>query len=44
MVHKPAKPPITARLLVEIAEEAGLPPGVLNTERIGEEQAKPVRA
>lgn len=32
VVHKPAEDsPITARLLVEIAEEAGLPPGVLNT-------------
>ena len=32
VVHKPAEAsPITARLLVEIAEEAGLPPGVLNT-------------
>ena len=31
-VHKPAEAsPLTARLLVEIAEEAGLPPGVLNT-------------
>jgi len=32
VVHKPAEDsPVTARLLVEIAEEAGLPPGVLNT-------------
>ncbi|WP_319544509.1 5-carboxymethyl-2-hydroxymuconate semialdehyde dehydrogenase [Ruegeria conchae] len=32
VVHKPAEDsPLTARLLVEIAEEAGLPPGVLNT-------------
>ncbi|MEK0164293.1 5-carboxymethyl-2-hydroxymuconate semialdehyde dehydrogenase [Phaeobacter sp. A36a-5a] len=32
VVHKPAEAsPLTARLLVEIAEEAGLPPGVLNT-------------
>ncbi|MGI9503537.1 MAG: aldehyde dehydrogenase family protein, partial [Geminicoccaceae bacterium] len=32
VVHKPAElSPITARLLVEIAEEAGLPPGVWNT-------------
>ena len=32
VVHKPAElSPLTARLLVEIAEEAGLPPGVLNT-------------
>ncbi|MCP3446103.1 5-carboxymethyl-2-hydroxymuconate semialdehyde dehydrogenase [Bradyrhizobium sp. CCGUVB14] len=31
IVHKPAEfSPITARLLVEIAEEAGLPPGVWN--------------
>lgn len=31
VVHKPAEfSPITARLLVEIAEGAGLPPGVLN--------------
>ncbi len=30
VVHKPAEAsPLTARLLVEIAEEAGLPPGVL---------------
>ncbi|MDE4275768.1 5-carboxymethyl-2-hydroxymuconate semialdehyde dehydrogenase [Phaeobacter gallaeciensis] len=32
VVHKPAEDsPLTARLLVEIAEKAGLPPGVLNT-------------
>lgn len=32
VVHKPAEDsPLSARLLVEIAEEAGLPPGVLNT-------------
>ena len=32
VVHKPAEAsPLTARLLVEIAEEAGLPLGVLNT-------------
>jgi 5-carboxymethyl-2-hydroxymuconic-semialdehyde dehydrogenase len=32
VVHKPAETsPLTARILVEIAEEAGLPPGVLNT-------------
>ncbi|UWS04192.1 5-carboxymethyl-2-hydroxymuconate semialdehyde dehydrogenase [Phaeobacter inhibens] len=32
VVHKPAEAsPLTARLLVEIAEEAGLPPGALNT-------------
>lgn len=32
VVHKPAEAsPLTARLLVEIAEEAGLPSGVLNT-------------
>lgn len=31
VVHKPAEAsPLTARLLIEIAEEAGLPPGVLN--------------
>lgn len=31
IVHKPAEfSPITARILVEIAEEAGLPPGVWN--------------
>ena len=33
--------PITARLLIEIAEEAGLPPGVLNTVNgFGEEAGK----
>ena len=32
VVHKPAEfSPVTARLLVEIAHEAGLPPGVWNT-------------
>ncbi len=32
VVHKPAEDsPLTARLLVEIAEDAGLPKGVLNT-------------
>ncbi|WP_425079205.1 5-carboxymethyl-2-hydroxymuconate semialdehyde dehydrogenase [Ruegeria denitrificans] len=32
VVHKPAEDsPLTARLLVEIAEQAGLPKGVLNT-------------
>ncbi|MGH1416428.1 MAG: 5-carboxymethyl-2-hydroxymuconate semialdehyde dehydrogenase [Pelagimonas sp.] len=32
VVHKPAEDsPLSARLLVEIAEDAGLPPGVLNT-------------
>lgn len=32
VVHKPAEAsPLTARLLVEIAQEAGLPAGVLNT-------------
>jgi 5-carboxymethyl-2-hydroxymuconic-semialdehyde dehydrogenase len=32
VVHKPAEAsPLTARLLVEIAEDAGLPAGVLNT-------------
>jgi len=32
VVHKPAEAsPLSARLLVEIAEQAGLPPGVLNT-------------
>ena len=31
-MHKPAEAsPLTARLLIEIAEEAGLPAGVLNT-------------
>ncbi len=42
VVHKPAEAsPMTARLLVEIAEEAGLPPGVLNTVNgFGEEAGK----
>ncbi len=42
VVHKPAEAsPLTARLLVEIAEEAGLPPGVLNTVNgYGEEVGK----
>ncbi len=42
MVHKPAEAsPLTARLLVEIAEEAGLPAGVLNTVNgFGEEAGK----
>ena len=42
VVHKPAElSPLTARLLVEIAEEAGLPPGVLNTVNgYGEEAGK----
>ncbi len=42
LVHKPAEAsPLTARLLVEIAEEAGLPPGVLNTVNgFGEEAGK----
>ncbi|MEY8827161.1 5-carboxymethyl-2-hydroxymuconate semialdehyde dehydrogenase [Sedimentitalea sp. XS_ASV28] len=42
VVHKPAEAsPLTARLLVEIAEEAGLPPGVLNTVNgFGEEVGK----
>ena len=42
MVHKPAElSPLTARLLVEIAEDAGLPPGVLNTVNgYGEEAGK----
>ena len=32
VVHKPAEDsPLSARLLVEIAEKSGLPPGVLNT-------------
>ncbi len=31
VVHKPAEfSPLTAKLLIEIAEEAGLPPGVMN--------------
>lgn len=42
VVHKPAEAsPLTARLLVEIAEKAGLPPGVLNTVNgFGEEAGK----
>ncbi len=42
VVHKPAEAsPVTARLLVEIAEEAGLPPGVLNmVNGFGEEAGK----
>ncbi|PSL18177.1 5-carboxymethyl-2-hydroxymuconate semialdehyde dehydrogenase [Shimia abyssi] len=42
VVHKPAEAsPLTARLLVEIAEEAGLPPGVLNSVNgYGEEAGK----
>jgi len=42
VVHKPAEAsPLTARLLVEIAEEAGLPKGVLNTVNgFGEEVGK----
>lgn len=42
VVHKPAEAsPLTARLLVEIAEQAGLPPGVLNTVNgYGEEAGK----
>lgn len=42
VVHKPAEAsPVTARLLVEIAEEAGLPAGVLNTVNgFGEEAGK----
>ncbi len=42
VVHKPAESsPLTARLLIEIAEEAGLPPGVLNTVNgFGEEVGK----
>lgn len=42
VVHKPAEAsPLTARLLVEIAEEAGLPSGVLNTVNgFGEEAGK----
>ena len=39
VVHKPAEwSPLTARLLAEIAEDAGLPPGVLNlVNGLGEE-------
>ncbi len=42
VVHKPAElSPITARLLIEIAEEAGLPPGVWNlVNGLGEEAGK----
>jgi 5-carboxymethyl-2-hydroxymuconic-semialdehyde dehydrogenase len=42
IVHKPAEfSPITARLLVEIAEAAGLPPGVWNlVNGMGEEAGK----
>ncbi len=42
VVHKPAEwSPITAKLLVEIAEEAGLPPGVWNlVHGLGEESGK----
>lgn len=42
VVHKPAEfSPITARILCEIAEEAGLPPGVLNlVNGFGEEAGK----
>ena len=42
VVHKPAElSPITARLLVEIAAEAGLPPGVWNlVNGLGEEAGK----
>ncbi|MFN6978980.1 MAG: aldehyde dehydrogenase family protein, partial [Gemmobacter sp.] len=42
VVHKPAEfSPITARLLVEIAEGAGLPPGVLNlVNGLGEEAGR----
>ncbi len=42
VVHKPAEAsPLTARLLVEIAEQAGLPPGVLNlVNGFGEEAGK----
>ena len=42
IVHKPAEfSPLSARLLVEIAEEAGLPPGVWNlVNGLGEEAGK----
>ncbi|MGL4237037.1 5-carboxymethyl-2-hydroxymuconate semialdehyde dehydrogenase [Tabrizicola sp.] len=42
VVHKPAEfSPLTARLLAEIAHEAGLPPGVLNlVNGFGEEAGK----
>ncbi len=42
VVHKPAEfSPVTARLLLEIAEDAGLPPGVWNlVNGLGEEAGK----
>ena len=42
VVHKPAEfSPVTARILAEIAHEAGLPPGVLNlVNGLGEEAGK----
>jgi len=42
VVHKPAEfSPVTARILTDIAEEAGLPPGVLNlVNGFGEEAGK----
>jgi 5-carboxymethyl-2-hydroxymuconic-semialdehyde dehydrogenase len=42
VVHKPAElAPLTARLLVEIAEEAGIPPGVWNVVNgMGEDAGK----
>lgn len=42
IVHKPAEfSPLTARILMEIAEEAGLPPGVWNlVNGLGEEAGK----
>jgi 5-carboxymethyl-2-hydroxymuconic-semialdehyde dehydrogenase len=42
VVHKPAEfSPVTAKLLLEIAEEAGLPPGVWNiVNGLGEEAGK----
>ncbi len=42
VVHKPAEfSPLSARLLVEIAEEAGLPPGVWNlVNGLGEEAGR----
>jgi 5-carboxymethyl-2-hydroxymuconic-semialdehyde dehydrogenase len=42
VVHKPAEwSPVTADLLVKLAEKAGLPPGVLNTVHgLGEEAGK----
>lgn len=44
VVHKPAEfSPLTARILMEIAEEAGLPPGVWNlVNGLGEEAGKPL--